>query len=237
MYWPSLADGFTPEVLWRIGLAFVAGTVLGIERERRGRAAGLRTTLLLCLAACAVMLISDHYYRQSVVIAGANSWHPDPMRLAAGLLSGMGFLGAGVILHLRRDITRGVTTATTLWLATIVGLCFGAGAHGVGLLTTTLALVVLWWMPRLEWGIHRDRFGEVVVLYTRSTISMEELSERIESHGVAIKHLDWREEPERDVRRVRFEIRFKQIQMPVLPRELVDDLSRLPGMRVVHWRG
>lgn len=237
MSWPSLADGFTVETLWRIGLAFVAGTVLGIERERRGRAAGLRTTLLLCLAACAVMLISDHYYQKSIAAAGANSWHPDPMRLAAGLLSGMGFLGAGVILHLRRDITRGVTTATTLWLATIVGLCFGAGAHGVGLLTSGLALIVLWWMPRLEIGIHRDRFGEVVVLYTASTIPMDALSARIERHGVAIKHLDWREEPERDLRRVRFEVRFKQIQMPVLPRELIADLSSLPGMRVVHWRG
>jgi len=237
MDWPSIVDGFTPEALWRVGLAFLAGSVLGIERERRGRAAGLRTTLLLCLAACAVMLVSDHYYWQSVALAGANSWHPDPMRLAAGLLSGMGFLGAGVILHLRRDITRGVTTATTLWLATVVGLCFGAGAHGVGLLTTGLALVVLWWMPRLEWGIHRDRFGEVIVLYSRGTIPVEALSKRIEGHGVFIKHLDWREEPERGERRIRFEIKFKQSQMPVLPRRLIDDLSALPGMRLVHWRG
>jgi putative Mg2+ transporter-C (MgtC) family protein len=237
MSWPSFADGFTAETLWRVGLAFAAGMVLGIERERRGRAAGLRTTLLLCLAACAVMLISDHYYRKSITAAGANSWHPDPMRLAAGLLSGMGFLGAGVILHLRRDITRGVTTATTLWLATIVGLCFGAGAHGVGVLTTGLGWVALWCLPRLEIGIHRDQFGEVVVIYTASSMPVESLSARIESHGVAIKHLDWREEPERDVRRVRFEVKFKQIRMPVLPRELIADLSRLPGMRVVHWRG
>jgi len=237
MSWPSLADGFTAETLWRVGLAFAAGTVLGIERERRGRAAGLRTTLLLCLSACAVMLISDEYYRKSMAAAGAASWHPDPMRLAAGLLSGMGFLGAGVILHLRRDITRGVTTATTLWLATIVGLCFGAGAHGVGVLTTGLAWVALWCLPRLEIGIHRDQFGEVVVIYTASSMPLETLSARIESQGVSIKHLDWREEPERDMRRVRFDIKFKQIQMPALPRDLIGDLSRLPGVRLVHWRG
>ena len=84
MSWPSLADGFSSEALWRLGFAFVAGSVLGIERERRGRAAGLRTTLLLCLSACAVMLVSDRYYRESVALAGAVSWHPDPMRLAAG---------------------------------------------------------------------------------------------------------------------------------------------------------
>jgi putative Mg2+ transporter-C (MgtC) family protein len=236
MSWPTLFDSLTVELLCRIGLAFLAGTVLGVERERRGRAAGLRTTLLLCLAACAVMLVSDHYYRESLEVAGAGSWHPDPTRLAAGLLSGMGFLGAGVILHLRRDITRGVTTATTLWLATIVGLCFGAGAHAVGAIITILAVVVLWWMPRWEQEIEKDRFGELVARFSKAANEMETLAAHVERQGVKIKHLDWREDVETGECCVRFEVKFKQSQMPDLPRHLLQSLTELPGMKSVNWR-
>lgn len=89
-----------PEILLRIGLTLVAGFILGIERERHGRAAGLRTTLLVSLSACAVMIISDSFYVKSLAIVGSEpAWHPDPARLAAGALSGMGFLGAGVIIR------------------------------------------------------------------------------------------------------------------------------------------
>src|SRR5436190_9433732 len=80
-------EGITPEILIRVGLAALAGTLLGIERERHGRAAGLRTTLLVSMAACIAMIISDQFYRQSFALQNsASGWHPDPARLAAGVL-------------------------------------------------------------------------------------------------------------------------------------------------------
>ena len=236
MFPASLLDGLAPDLLWRVGLSFVAGAVLGVERERRGRAAGLRTTLLLTLAACLAMVVSEHYYRASFREAGA-TWHPDPLRLGAGLLSGMGFLGAGVIVHLRRDITRGVTTAAALWFATVIGLCFGAGVHGAGLLVTLLALVTLWWVPRFESRIHHDRFGEVTVIGSLAAASLDELGAVIERHGLKIKHLDWREDLDADARKVRFEVKFRRKGTLGLPQELVRALSALPGIRAVNWRG
>ena len=90
----------SPEVSLRLGLAFGAGILLGIERESHGRGAGLlRTTALVCLAACVAMVISDSFYVTSFQLTGQSAgWHPDPARLAAGALSGMGFLGAGVVM-------------------------------------------------------------------------------------------------------------------------------------------
>ena len=128
-----------PEILLRIGLTLAAGFILGIERERHGRAAGLRTTLLVSLSACAVMIISDSFYVKSLALIGsAPAWHPDPARLAAGALSGMGFLGAGVIIRqtkIRSDDLEcflavesdmcGIAAIVPIGKATVVGLKVG----------------------------------------------------------------------------------------------------------------
>ncbi len=90
--WDALRVDLRSEILIRVGLAALAGFILGFERERHGRAAGLRTTLLVTVSACVVMIISDSFYLSSLRdTKGALSWHPDPARLAAGALSGMGF--------------------------------------------------------------------------------------------------------------------------------------------------
>src|SRR5688572_16880475 len=108
------------DVLLRLGLACVAGLVLGFERERQGRAAGLRTTLLACVASTLAMLLAHHFVIEYAA-SGSNAWRPDPGRLAAGILTGIGFLGAGVIMR-HGALVRGVTTAAVLWYATILGL-------------------------------------------------------------------------------------------------------------------
>lgn len=77
----------------RIICALIAGTILGLERESHGRAAGLRTTLLVCMAATLAMILSEGFYFESVREVGEKGWHPDPARLAAGILTGIGFLG------------------------------------------------------------------------------------------------------------------------------------------------
>jgi putative Mg2+ transporter-C (MgtC) family protein len=112
------------DVLLRLGLSFVAGAVLGLERESHGRAAGLRTTTLACVAACLAMMLA-HFFVRDPMFRSMN-WRPDPGRLAAGILTGIGFLGAGVIVR-EGTTVRGVTTAAVLWYVTILGLVFGSG--------------------------------------------------------------------------------------------------------------
>ena len=138
----------------RIGLAVLAGMLVGIERESHGRAAGFRTTTIVCVAGALAMIISEIAF--SHMNMRSSTWRPDPMRLAAGLMSGMGFLGAGTIVR-NENIVRGITTAATLWLATILGLAFGAGQIFVGLAGLVVALVILIVLPLLEKNISKDR--------------------------------------------------------------------------------
>ena len=130
-----------PEIALRLALATAAGPALGFDRSARGRPAGLRTTMLVCLAAAIAML-------QTNVLLPLKGKTPesfgtmDFMRLPLGILTGMGFIGAGAIVR-RGSRTEGVTTAATLWLVTVIGLCLGGGQIGLGLLGVALALFVL----------------------------------------------------------------------------------------------
>jgi putative Mg2+ transporter-C (MgtC) family protein len=136
------------EIALRLGLAFLAGGLIGVNRWEDGQAAGLRTTLLVCLAAAVAMILAD-------VLLASRGKLPDSfammdvMRLPLGILSGMGFIGAGAILR-RGRVVDGVTTAATLWLVTVIGLCFGGGQSGLGTAALVLALVVLWGLKGLE---------------------------------------------------------------------------------------
>src|SRR4051812_13038964 len=110
---PSV-DQPTLDMLPRLGAALGASATIGFERESHGRAAGLRTTVLVGVRAAGAMALSEAPY-EVVAPAGTGTWRPDPMRLSAGVLTGIGFLGAGTIIK-EGNMVRGVTTAATLWL-------------------------------------------------------------------------------------------------------------------------
>ena len=122
-----------PEILLRIGLSMLLGGVIGFERERDNQPAGLRTHIILVLGSCLAMILS---------IEIAHRANTDPARLAAQVISGIGFLGAGAILRYGFNV-KGLTTATTLWTMAIVGLVLGAGYTWVAVITTALMLIVL----------------------------------------------------------------------------------------------
>src|ERR1700742_368369 len=122
---PTWAD-----IVGRLLLTLIAGVMLGVNREARGHAAGLRTTILVTLAASVAMI-------QANILLPLEGKNPgsfavmDLMRLPLGILTGVGFLGGGAILKKGSTIT-GVTTAATLWIATVIGLCLGGGQLGLG---------------------------------------------------------------------------------------------------------
>src|SRR5579863_6917655 len=118
----------------RLALTVIAGLLIGYNRTEHGKAAGLRTTVLVCLAA-SVAMIQVNLLLPTAGRATDSFVMNDLMRLPLGILTGVGFIGGGVILR-RDDIIVGVTTAATLWLVTVVGLCFGGGQLGLGVVAT-----------------------------------------------------------------------------------------------------
>ncbi len=155
---PVLLDDST--VALRLGLAFAFGTVLGLERELRGQAAGLRTHLLVCLGSCLFTLASVY---AGISMEGHAGGPQDPLRaditrIASQVVVGIGFLGGGAILH-HGTTVRGLTTAANLWLTASVGLAVGLGFQFAAALTVVLALVVLAALRPVEHVILRVRRG------------------------------------------------------------------------------
>jgi putative Mg2+ transporter-C (MgtC) family protein len=117
-----------PEAILRLAVAFVLSAVIGIERERPDRPAGLRTHVLVCIGACLLMMLS-------VGVAGEARVGADPGRIAAQVVTGMGFLGAGTIIR-HGSIVRGLTTAASLWTTSAVGLAVGLGWYVLAVVAT-----------------------------------------------------------------------------------------------------
>src|SRR5262245_32081400 len=118
------------ELALRLALAALAGALIGFDRDEHGHPAGLRTTLLVCLAAAIAMVLANLLI-PAAQRASAGSYTFDVMRLPLGILTGMGFLGAGAILR-RSDLVVGLTTAATLWMVTVIGITFGSGEIALG---------------------------------------------------------------------------------------------------------
>ena len=141
------------ELFFRLVLACVLGGVIGYERQSRRKSAGLRTNMLVCLGSCLVMVLSQALYREVEGLTNA-----DPARLAAPVVSGIGFLGAGAIMKEGLTVT-GLTTAACLWVVAGVGLAVGAGFYSGALMATALVFVTLGSLSRLdEWVDHEKNF-------------------------------------------------------------------------------
>lgn len=178
----AIADTFavSGDDLVKLALAAVAGGLIGAEREYRDRAAGFRTIIFICVGAAFFTIVSHK-------IALAHD--RDPTRIAANIVSGVGFLGAGVIL---RDGGRvmGLTTAAIIWVAAALGIGFGAGQFGLAGAGTALTLLVLWVFPYLERPIdelRETRTYEVVCrknpeLFRRLEGVFRECGLRVRSH-------------------------------------------------------
>src|ERR1700722_77441 len=150
------------EIAIRLLCTIVAGGLIGYNRGEHGRPAGLRTTMLVALAACLAMI----QVNLLLPMAGrpANSFvMNDLMRLPLGILSGIGFLGAGAIVR-RDNFVAGVTTAATIWFLTVLGLCFGGGQIALGAAGTALAIVILTGVKYAEDRIKQDRQGRLLVV-------------------------------------------------------------------------
>ena len=132
------------QIMMRLFLSVILGGLIGIERQMHRRSAGLRTHILVSLGSCLIMLTSlyvfDIYKKEATL---------DPARIAAGVITGIGFLGAGAIIRDREGI-KGLTTAASLWVVAGIGLALGCGFYNAGIFTTILSLIVLLFLRYIE---------------------------------------------------------------------------------------
>jgi len=172
------------EIVLRLGLAVVAGGLVGLDRGEHGRPAGFRTTLLVCLAATVAMIQTNLL----LVTIGktANSFVTlDLMRLPLGILTGMGFIGGGAILR-RDNLVFGVTTAATLWFVTVIGLCFGGGQISLGITAFLLGMLILTGLRWIDYRMKQEQHGILTLTTENSQPTEEEIRAKVRKAGYKI---------------------------------------------------
>ncbi len=158
----TLLGSYELAILVKILLAVLAGTVIGLEREKHGRPAGLRTHLLVSSGSCLMMIVSEAFFLKYGGQPGSGVVRLDPSRAAAQIITGIGFLGAGVIIK-EGFVVRGLTTAACLWMVAGIGMAFGMGLISGGIIGTLVALFSLIALKKLEPIIKKDRYLHINV--------------------------------------------------------------------------
>jgi putative Mg2+ transporter-C (MgtC) family protein len=194
-----------------LALSLVAGGLIGWDRGEHGRPAGLRTTLLVCLAA-AVAMIQANLLLITIGKTADSFVTLDLMRLPLGILTGMGFIGGGVILR-RDSFVFGVTTAATLWFVTVIGLCFGGGQISLGLAALILGMLVISGLRRFDYHMKQEQHGVLSLTTEAGQPTEEEIRATVGKAGYKISissvaylsqrkqrqlelHLQWRGVPQ-----------------------------------------
>ncbi len=220
------------EIFIRIGVALFASLLLGFEREGHGRSAGLKTTILVCVSSTMAMILSEHFYLESLNMPGV--FRPDRARLAAGILTGIGFLGGGAILR-QGNAVRGVTTAAVLWFVTILGLTIGSGHIILGAMGTGIALITLYALPLVEKNIKRDNYAMLTVTVKLDGIAENEIKSRIETAGVKLIGMNFEYDLQNSQKILHFQLKFREGNVFSLSQQVANILVKCSGISMVKW--
>lgn len=218
----------------RLTLAIVAGLVIGINRDESGRPAGMRTTLLVCLAA-AVAMIQANLLMNSTGKAANSFVVLDLMRLPLGILSGIGFIGAGAILR-KESMVTGVTTAATIWFITVIGLCFGGGQLWLGVVGTLLALVILWNLRWLEDHIKHTHRATLLLFFDENAPEEETVWTMIKDSGLEVVSWGVEYDGDQHLRSVESVLKWKAQRKYTRPPSLTRRIAGHPGVSSAIWK-
>ena len=227
------------EISWqnialRLLLAVAGGAVIGLNREERGHAAGLRTTLLVSLAAC-VAMIQANLLMNSVGKASNSFVVLDLMRLPLGILSGIGFIGGGAILR-KGNLVRGVTTAATLWFVTVMGLCFGGGQIGLGLGAVALGILILSGLKYVEKNLKQHHHATLVIVAGQSPPQEADITNFIAAAGYRIQSASVTMIENAALSEMTCEVSWRSRQKHDHAFEFLKDMTRKFGLAKVDWR-
>jgi putative Mg2+ transporter-C (MgtC) family protein len=220
------------ELLLRLLLACLLGGAVGLERELSGQGAGFRTHILVALGACLFTLVSAYAFQEFLRpgVSGARVGF-DPTRIAAQVVSGVGFLGGGAILRSGTGV-RGLTTAASLWVVAAVGMAAGAGFYGPAGLTAGLTIASLYGLKQVRRRFFQERRGVTTELSVETSmdIDLAEVLRAIDQLGGRVERLHV--EQEEDSRTLRLLLRTPGDRRG---EDLATALARVAGIRDVEW--
>jgi len=217
-------------VLFRVFLSLLLGGIIGLEREMHGRPAGLRTHVMVCLGAAILMLASE-YTQKTLGEAGPAVFNPD--RVAAGIITGIGFLGAGAIMR-EGNLVRGLTTAGSIWFVAGLGIVIGKKFYPLALCSTMAALMVLVLFRYLEAWVHILEFRDLVVKIDSQSYEkvMDRCGTILKGSGINVENKALIVDQVNNEVEIRFALKFKKGSSK---EGMIFELSRLEGVKKVVW--
>lgn len=217
--------------LIRVGVAAAAGALVGVERQMHGRPAGLRTHMLVSVASCLVVLAGLSLACSSQLSAV----QADVSRVVAGVVTGIGFLGAGAIIK-TGDIVRGLTTAACVWYTAVAGVLAALGLLAMTAAAAVLAFIILTVLDRLEDHIPVAIYRDLLITCADQLSHRipDEVAEAIRAAGVEIKYTEMELAAAEGTYRILFHLRMRQGSVDGV--SLVRRLSGMEGVRGVSWQ-
>lgn len=232
LFSPELFGSYELVILIKILLAAAAGGIIGLERECHGRPAGLRTHLLVAAGSCLMMIVSEAFFLKYGDLPGTGVVRLDPGRAAAQIITGIGFLGAGVIIK-EGFLVRGLTTAASLWMVAGIGMAFGMGLVSGGVTGTVIALFSLLILKKLEPHINKDRYLHLNVTAAAEPDPFPQLQEIFKSRALRISSIE-----------ADYNLKDKLIQYNFvltrhkrrIGRDLSSEIANLDGVQKIHFK-
>lgn len=223
------------QIAIRLALACVASFVIGLNRDEHGHPAGIRTTMLVCLAAALAML----QVNLLLPLAGKSPSSfvvMDLMRLPLGILSGIGFIGAGVIIKQNANVS-GVTTAASIWLVTVLGLLFGGGNLYLAVAGSLLAFMILWALKAVEKYFPHEFHASLHLELCSDSPNEAALRDRLLASAWTITHWSALYDPPAVLSAVDCDLKWRArtSRIPETPL-FVEQLRTLPGVRSLSWK-
>ena len=174
--------------LMRIILACICGGLIGIERQQRTKVAGTRTHMMIALATALMMIISKYVFMDVTEIPGASL---DVSRVAAGIISGIGIMGGGIIMTGKQGYVSGITTAVGIWATIGIGMAFGAGMYALGAGTTLIMLVLQWALHKNLWIVKQPTRAQVNFRLSNDRQAYEKVSNELEQYKISMYQIKW----------------------------------------------
>lgn len=221
----------TAELIGRLALGAFLGSIIGIEREKRAWTAGLRTHMMVCLGATLIMEVSCYGFydvlQKGIVL--------DPSRIAAQVVSGIGFLGAGTIVFLRNEVVKGLTTAAGLWAVAGIGLAVGSGLYIAAIATTAIALLILLFIRKVEEKyFSKNKFKSIKLTMRSGQVETDQIEQILHAQGIRFTEINLSSDTEDGTDEMKIKIQ-KDFVKDGGSMHVINELKKIKGVKEVNF--